>query len=114
MRSRLNIFALASCGLFLAGNITYDQLGTDEQPPDYRIFYVPLSVMIFALILLCKESAKLQGNTIQALWWFFLWLSISQMIKMWLFNPFIKTINDYGFLVVALIFFFYKLLKKQK
>lgn len=113
MRRCLNIFALVSCLLFLIGNVYYDQFDTPESPVDYRVFYIPLALMVFSLILLAKEYAKLQGKVIQVCWGLFFWLSVGWLIKFCLFNPFLKTINDYVYLGMIIIYGITELKKKK-
>jgi len=105
------IFALICCLCFLAGNILYDWLSTDDAPADYRIFYVPFSLMVFALIL---NGYKHATKKTEPYWWFFLWLSIGQMIKFLLFNPYLQMISDYLFLALVVIGLIYKLIRNGR
>lgn len=102
-KSFIHILALIGCSLFLVGNIVFDLLDTPESPADYRIFYIPFSFMVFTLILLAKDYAKTESKVLHIIWWFFLWLSIGQIIKFLLFNPFHRMISDYGFLGIAIL-----------
>lgn len=105
----LNILALLGCLSFLVGNIAYDWLDTPDSPANPNIFYLPFSVMVFSLILLCYDYAKKQNKIIGIFWWFFLWMSIGQLVKFILFNPFHQLISDYAFLTLALLGVLYKL-----
>ncbi len=111
MHRQTQIFTLLCCAFFLAGNIAYDWLDTPENPADYRIFYVPLSLMIFALILNGKKNATKQT---EPYWWFFLWLSIGQMVKFLIFNPYLQMLSDYGFLALVTIGLTIKLIKNAR
>lgn len=110
----LNINALLGCLFFLIGNIVYDWLDTPEDLANYRIFYIPFSYMVFALILLAKDYAQKQRRPIYIFWWFFMWLSIGQIVKFLLFNPFLQMISDYGFLGIAILGTIYKLYNANK
>lgn len=105
----LNINALLSCLSFLVGNITYDWMTTPTHEADYRIFYIPLSYMVFSLVLLGKDYAKKQGGKIYVFWWSFWWLSIAWVIKFLLFYPYLQMLSDYGFLGMVIIGTVYKL-----
>lgn len=99
----LNTFALVSCTLFLCANIVFDIWDSPEHPLDYRVFYIPLSVMIFSLVLLVKDYAKKNGGKVYVFWWFFLWMSTGQLVKFIIFNPYIQLVSDYLFLALAII-----------
>ncbi len=103
-----NAFALISCFIYLVGSVVYDRMDSPESPADYHIYYIPLSLMIFALILKAK-----QGH-INPLWNLFMWLSIGQLIKMCLFNPFLQTFNDYVYLACVVIFVAHQFVKNKK
>jgi len=111
MFKQTGILALLTCGLYLAANIVYDWLDTPEQPADYRIYYIPLSLMIFALILNGKKHAS---NKAKPYWWAFMWLAIGQLVKFILFNPFLQMLSDYGFLLLVVIGLIYKLIKNAR
>lgn len=111
MYKQTHIFALICCLSFLAGNVLYDWLDTPDKPADYRIYYVPLSLMIFSLILLCKKNAT---KKTEPYWCFFMWLSIGQIVKFLIFNPFLQMLSDYGFLGVVTIGLIYKLIKNAQ
>ncbi len=104
----MNKFALISCLCFLVGNITFDILDTPEHPADYRIYYLPLSIMIFALILVARKSTV---GTMRTIWSFFMWLAVGQVVKFLITNPFIQMISDYLFLAIVTIGTLYKLAK---
>ena len=112
----LHTCALFGCSLFLGGNIVFDLYDTPQHPADYRIFYIPFSVMVFTLVVLARDYAKKEGKVILIFWNFFLWMSIAQIVKFVGFNPFIKMISDYLFLTVASIGTIIKLwrLKSEK
>ena len=110
----LHIIGLVSCFSYLGGNIVYDLLDTPEHPANPSIFYIPLGVMIFSLILIIWEYAKNQSSLIHDLWLSFLMLSISQLIKFTIFNPYVRTVNDYALLVVVIIFTVKRLIRKRK
>ncbi len=110
----LNIMALIGCGCYLAGNISYDILYNEGKEPSPLIFYIPLSVMIFTLILLCKDYAKKQRDIIYPFWWFFTILAAGQVVKFLIFSPYLQLVSDYGFLAMALIGLLYKLYKLKK
>lgn len=99
----LNIFGLLSCALFLCANIVFDIWDTPGHPLDYRLFYIPLSIMIFALILLAKDYARKAGGGIYIFWWGFSWLSVGQVVKFIIFNPYIQMVSDYLFLSLVII-----------
>lgn len=107
----LHICGLVSCALFLIGNIAFDILDKPESPADYRIYYIPLSLMVFILILMAKDYAKKESKAVFILWWFFFWLSIGQIVKFIIFNPFIQMVSDYLFLGLASIGTIIKLCK---
>lgn len=116
MYKQTNIFALICCGCFLAGNILYDHIDVPcpydcATAADYRIFYVPLSLMIFSLILLSKKNST---KRLEPFWWFFMWLSVGQMVKFFLFNPFLQMLSDYGFLGIVTIGLIYKLIRNAR
>lgn len=109
--------AQLSCLSYLIGNIVYDNLDTPDSPANPNWYFMPLMVMISALLLLCLQSSKektaVQSFFTQRVWIFFFVLSLSQIVKNFLYNPLITTVNDYGFLVVALIFSFAHFLKHR-
>ena len=105
------IFALVSCTLFLTGNVLYDRLGTEENAPDYRIFYIPLSVMLFSLILLAKDFVR-KDSVLDIFWEAFLWLSFLWVVKFIGFNPFVIMLSDYLVLGIVIIRVTYKTFKK--
>lgn len=109
----LHTVGLFSCTAYLGGNIAFDLLDTPEKPANPSIFYVPLAVMIFSLILIIWEYSKKQSSLIQDLWLCFLMLSISQLIKFTIFNPYVRTVNDYALLVVVIIFTVKRLIRKR-
>lgn len=105
----LNILALVGCFSFLFGNIAYDWLDKPDSPANPNIFYLQFSIMVFTLVLMCYDYAKKQRKIIAIFWWFFLWMSIGQLVKFALFNPFVQLISDYAFLTLALLGVLYKL-----
>lgn len=105
-----NIFAIISCFLYLICSIVYDRLDTPENPADYRIFYIPFALMVFALILKCKVYAI----KYKWAWNFFFWLSIGQLIKHCLFNPFLQTLNDYVYLACVIGYIVHQFVNRKK
>jgi hypothetical protein len=97
----LHIAGLFSCFCFLVGNILFDVLDTPLHPADYRLYYIPLSVMIFVLVALAKDYAKKESHVVFIFWWFFFWLSVGQMVKFAIFNPYIQMVSDYLFLALT-------------
>lgn len=111
MRKQKHIFALVCCLFFLLGNIYFDWADTPDNPADGRIFFIPMSVMIFSLILLCDEYSP---EKLKPYWWVFIWLSIGQIIKFIGFNPYVKMLSDYAFLAIIIIGFIYKIRKNAR
>lgn len=111
-----NIFALLCCGFYLLANIYYDwvDIPCEYNCPtavDARIYFIPLSLMIFAISLLCKKHSP--KNT-EPYWWAIVWLSIMQMTKFIGFNPYFQMISDYFILGLITIGLIYKLIKNAR
>jgi len=111
----INSFALLSCGVYLVANIYYDLI---DIPCDYncptaldgRVVFIPMSFMVFALILKCMIGATRH----KGLWSFFFWLSVGQLTKMCLFNPFLQTLNDYVYLACVAAYIIHQFVKSKK
>lgn len=111
-----NVFALLCCGFYLIANVYYDwvDIPCEYNCPtaaDGRIFYFPMSLLIFALSLLCKKNSP--KNT-EPYWWAVVWLSIMQVIKFIGFNPYIQMFSDYFILGLVTIGLTYKLIKNAR
>lgn len=114
-RNLLNIVCLSSLGLYLLGNIAYDLTNkpTIEQLPDPGLanpylVYIPMAIFLYFMTLFGKDYTKNQLPKFHIWWWFFNILSISQCVKIILFNPFVQTINDYFFMILAIVGVIYK------
>lgn len=106
-KKAFHIIALLGCLTYLIGNIAYDLWVKNPY-----IYYIPLGVMTVALILLAYQHA--QSYLIRELWLCFLLLSISQLIKFTIFNPFVQTVNDYAWLLVVIVVTFRRINRKNK
>lgn len=96
-KKAFNIIALLGCLGYLIGNILYDTVSKNPY-----IYYIPLGIMIFTLVLLSWQNTK--EGILKEFWLGFLILSVSQVIKFTIFNPFVQTINDYAWLLVVVVF----------
>lgn len=74
-----------------------------EYPANPKIYYVPLGIMTFCLVLLAYEHSKKESPIIKILWWFFLVMAMSQLVKLSVTNPQIYSISEYSFLTIALV-----------
>lgn len=54
----LHRIGLLSCFSYLIGNIAFDIMDSPEYPANPNIFYIPLGVMTFCLILIIWEYSK--------------------------------------------------------
>lgn len=119
----VHIIGLLSCTAYLIGNLVFSI--TDKT--DYscliittnpNIYYRPLTVMQLVMIWVAFKSTDLIKNAarnwVKELWRFYLWLAYSQLIKMFIGNPQIENILDYGFLIVAIIYLLFNLHKLYK
>lgn len=116
----VSALGLLSCTAFLIGNIWYDLADnpTMDCPQDPgaanpNIFFMPLFFMVAILVWGCYQSFKTLGKYHRFVWFFYLVLSISQVIKNF-FTPTIQTWNDYVFFIVAIINLIYNLIKYRK
>lgn len=107
---KINIIALASCWMYLIGNIIYDMLESrqeylrcEDATVDYSSFYfLPQSIMIAVLVYVCRHQATGMDKKVRSNWNFFWYLSLSQVVKNGLFYPIHFAVNDYFYLITCL------------
>lgn len=111
----LNIIAISSCFLYLFGNIVYALMDNPTGTANPKIYYIPDAIKNFALIWLCWEYAKKFNGIIYILWYFFIWLSLGQLVNFLLFNPYYEMVSDRVFFIIAIGDFFirYKKLRSN-
>lgn len=110
----LNIIALLGCASYLLGNVAYSLLDNPIGSASPYLFYIPMAFLMVALIWLAWEYSKKQTPVIRELWMFFLVLSVGQLIKFAISNPFVEAYNDYVWGFVATIRLLYKLLQTRR
>lgn len=119
----ISIIGLLFCWLFLAGNITYDLLDNpnpnlvypeDLGLADARIYFVPLFLLVNVLILGSYYNYKGIGKWHEVQWLIFFLLSTNQTVKNIFFDATVRTVNDYVFLGLILIYLFYQIIKRKK
>ena len=115
-----HIFGLLSCALYLGCNIAYDWIDIPCEyncptAADSRLFFIPFSLMVFVLSLICRLSAKQNGfNVMEIIWDAFMWLSILQVVKFVGFNPFLQMLSDYAVLLIIAVRVTYKIIKNAR
>ena len=116
----VHILGLLSCAIYLGCNIAYDWVDIPceyncPSAADSRLFFIPLSFMVFVLSLICRLSAKQNGfRALEILWEAFMWLSILQCVKFIGFNPFLQMLSDYAVLLIIAARVTYKIIKNAR
>ncbi len=122
----VHIIALLGCSAYLAGSLVFSMMDKTDysclvMETDPGLYYKPMALMQLALIWLGFKSTEQINPTakdcIHEIWRFYLWLAISQVVKMFFTNPMIESVVEYVFLGVAMIYLcinFFKLYKRHK
>lgn len=107
---------LFGCWLYLITCITFDIIDpvpNEEMSDPDKLYFISQFLLMDTLIFIGYQKLKHLNKWHEWQWFGFMMLSFSQTTKNIFFNPTIRTINDYFYLLVVVIFVIYKLKKKQ-